>query len=94
MSIFARQPTLVCPCVKVHWVENVAYEFVFTRNNKYVSFISLGWFVIWEANDHIAAVFWGAASGICSKQHVAFLCSSYQALISVFRKSLNGATIQ
>ena len=41
--------------------------------------IHLEWFVRWEVNGCIAAVLWGVASWICSKQHIAFLCSPYLA---------------
>ena len=41
-------------------------------------FVLLEWFVRWEISGRTAAVLWGAASRICSKQHVTFLCCSHQ----------------
>ena len=38
-------------------------------------FVLLGWFVRWEISSRKANDLKGAASGICSKQNVAFLCS-------------------
>ena len=49
----------------------------FSSRASYVLFVLFGWFVKWEADD-----FWGVPSRICSKQHVAFLCSSHLAFLS------------
>ena len=50
------------------------------KNDVYVLLILLGWFVRWEVSDCTVAVMWGAATRICSKGHVTFLCSSNFAL--------------
>ena len=55
----------VCPC--------------FSNSALHVLFVLLGWFVRLEINGHTAAVLWGAASRICSKQPIAFLGSSHLA---------------
>ena len=61
--------------------ENVAYEFV-----PYISCCALRllrltlMFVKWDVDGR--TVLWGTASRICSKQCVAFLCSSYVAFCS------------
>ena len=41
----------------------------------HILFIILAWFLRWKISGHIAAVLSGAASKICSKQHVTFLGS-------------------
>ena len=45
------------------------------KHIQYVLYVLLEWFVRWEVIGCTAAVLLGAASRICSKQHVAFLCS-------------------
>ena len=47
-------------------------------------FVLLGWFVRWEAGGCTVAVLWGAASRICWKQQIAFLCSSHLTFFHVF----------
>ena len=55
----------------------------------------LGWFVRSEVSGHIAALLWGTASRICSKQYTASLCSSHLAFFyQLFHESQSGATIQ
>ena len=61
----------ICPCV--------------SNSAPYVLFILIGWFVRSEVSGCIAVVLWGVASRICSKQHVAFLCSSHLAMQLGFR---------
>ena len=39
--------------------------------------VHLTWFMRWEVVGHINDILWGAVSRICSKQHAAFLWSSY-----------------
>ena len=38
---------------------------------------SFGWFMRWETGGHSTAVLQSVASRVCSRQHVAFLCSSH-----------------
>ena len=54
------------------WVK-VANVFVLTYQ---VLFILLRWFVWWVVSGRTTVVFLDDVSRICSKQHVAFLCSS------------------
>ena len=47
----------------------------------------------WEVSGSTAAVLCGVASRMCSKKHVAFLCSSHLAFFLVFHLSLNGEAV-
>ena len=49
------------------------------HSTQYALLILLEWFVWWKVSDCTTAVLWGAASWICSNQHVAFLCSYHVA---------------
>ena len=75
-SVLAAWSTLVCPCVGVHWRTSLMSS---AQPVLQVLFVFLTWFVWWKVSDCTAAVLWGAAFGICLKQHVTSLCSSHQA---------------
>ena len=66
--------------------ENVAYEFVFAS--------SAVPHVEWDASAHTAAILWGAASRIFSKQHAVFLCISHLAFSHVFGYGPKCASVQ
>ena len=54
----------------------VVYESVLTCSR---SLARLWWFLRWEAGGSTVAVLWRVASGICSRQHAAFLSTSHPA---------------
>ena len=59
---------------------NFAHEFVLTSPAvPHVFFVFLVEFVRWKVSGQTAVVSWGASSRICSKWHIAFICSSHLA---------------
>ena len=74
---FAGRSTLVRPCVRVHRRFSFMSSFYFSCSTLRVLFILLGLFMGFEVSSHTTPVLWCVASEICSKQHAAFLCSSY-----------------
>ena len=80
MKVFASWPTLVCPCIEVNKRMSPMNLSLFLQQIPacFVRFTRMGCEMggKWAYN----CCFLGAASGICSKQHVVFLCGSYLAL--------------
>ena len=75
MLFFIGRPLLTRPFVRVY--ESHEFLLYFFCNVSHVLFLLFGWFVRWEANGRTEAIFGGVASWICSRQHVALLCSSH-----------------
>ena len=77
---FAGWPTMMCPCVGLCWA--LLISLFFASSAQLVLLPLLGWFVRLEVSGRTVAVFQGAVSKICLKQHTAFWCSSHLAFSS------------
>ena len=64
MNIFGGWTAIVCHCVGVHWWMSLMFLTVPNMSCLY-------WFICEIWSGCTAAVLWGAASRICSKQHTA-----------------------
>ena len=78
---FCGQPTLVCPCVRVHRRMSQLHPY-FSNSSLHVLCFLLEWFMRWDVSGHISAVLLGADSRIYSKHPVASLCCSHLAFSS------------
>ena len=81
MNVSLYRPTLVHPCVGVHWSSSLLYQ------QRPVLLVHFTWMVC-ETGSRRFSVLYGIASKICSKQPAASLCSSHLAFSTgVFIKS-------
>ena len=81
---FAGQQILAHPCARVHkkillMSSSLLFQLCFT-----CLICLLDWFLRLEASGYTAAVLWGVAFRICSRQHVAFLYTSHLAFSICF----------
>ena len=88
-GVFAVRPALVCQWVGVHKM-TLFMSSSFSRNTQHVSLVILGWFVRWEVSSCTATFVVGAASNICSKQHIEFGCSSHLVFFFFFKRFVRG----